>query len=61
MRRTIRLVCYFVELEGNPQVNPQDQVDGFIWVNKDYEQQGIELAGMLHTKIVPELVKQGLL
>ena len=60
-KRTLRMTCYVVELEGDLRVNPADQIDGFVWVERDYEKQGVELAGMLHSKIVPDLVKRGLL
>lgn len=59
--RKMRITCYLVELEGEISLNPNDPIDQVMWVDKDYEKQGIVLAGMLHTKIVPELVKKGLL
>ena len=60
-KKTLRLSCYFVELVGEPKVSPADQINGFVWVDRDYEKNGIVLAGMLHTKIVPELIKRNLL
>ena len=60
-KRTLRLACYFCELEGMLTINPEDQIEGHCWINRDYSKQGIKLAGMLELNIVPALVKKGLL
>lgn len=60
-KRTLRLACYFCEIEGTPTINPKDQIEGYEWVDKNYSEKGIKLAGMLKLNVVPALIKKGIL
>ena len=61
-KQTLRMVCYFCDIEGEIKLNPNDNVDGYRWISKeDYKQIGDELAHMLKASIIPELMRQGLL
>lgn len=61
-KQTLRMVCYFCDIEGEIKLNPEDKVDGYRWISKeDYKQIEDELAHMLKASIIPELIRQGLL
>ena len=60
-KQTIEIRCYFCELEGEIKHNPNDKVDGHLWLGKDYEKLGDQLAYMLRVRIIPELIKRGYL
>lgn len=60
-KQTIRLACYFCDIEGEIKLNPNDKVDGYLWLDKNYQRLGEELATMLRLYVMPELVKHGLL
>ena len=58
---SIRLECFLHEIEGKITLNPADSIDGFLWIDRNYKQQGIRLAQTMDEQIVPALVKQELL
>jgi len=61
-KQTLRMVCYFCDIEGEIQLNPNDNVDGYRWISKeDYKQIENELAHMLKANIIPALITKGLL
>lgn len=57
--KTLRMTCYLCDLEGEPRVNPEDSIDHFTWISKDYKDK--DIAHMLRASILPELIKRGLL
>lgn len=57
--KTIRMPCYFIELEGEIKLNPHDKIDGYIWIDKNYKKKGITLATVLELFVVPRLIKEG--
>jgi len=59
--KTIRMPCYFIELDDEIKLNPEDNIDGTLWIDKDYKKKGITLAPILETFILPRLIKEGLL
>ncbi len=61
-KQTLRMVCYFCDIEGEIKLNPHDNVDGYLWIGReDYKKIEKELAHMLKANIIPELIKQGLI
>lgn len=59
--KTIRMPCYFCELDGEIKINPEDNIDGTLWIDKDYKKKGITLAPILEIFVLPRLIKEGLL
>jgi len=59
--KTIRMPCYFMELGGEIKLNPLDNIDGILWIGKDYKEKGITLAPILEIFVLPRLIKEGLL
>lgn len=55
----IILDAYLVEARGD--FRPQAEILEFLWVDRDYENQGIKLASILRIGIIPELINRGLL
>ena len=61
-KQTLKMICYFCDIEGEIQLNPNDNVDGYRWISKeDCKQIENELAHMLKVNIIPELIKHKLL
>lgn len=59
--KTIRMPCYFMELDGEIKLNPLDNIDGILWIDKDYKNKGITLAPILEIFVLPRLIKEGIL
>lgn len=55
----IEMVTFFAEVAGEPK--PQQEIEGMEWIDRNYKEKGIELAGLLEHHIVPELIRKGLL
>lgn len=55
----IILDAYLVKLAGDPKAN--SEIEGFIWVSRDYKKQQIKLASILEKYIVPELINRDLM
>jgi len=60
-KQTLKMVCYFCDIEGDIQLNPNDNVDGYLWIGRDFEKIEKEMAHMLKVNIIPELIKRRLL
>ena len=61
-KQTLRMVCYFCDIEGEITLNPEDTIDGYRWIGKeDLPEIENELAHMLKKNIIPELIKKELL
>lgn len=61
-KQTLRMVCYFCDIDGEIKLNPHDNVDGYLWIGKeDLPEIEKELAHMLKANIIPALIEQGLL
>ena len=41
------------------KLNPEDNIDGFIWIDRNYK--NIKMANSLQHKIIPELISGGLM
>ena len=53
--------CYFGQLTGDISLNLSDNIDGFLWIERNYNERKVKLAPMLEYQIIPELIKEGLL
>jgi len=54
----ITISCYFCDLEGEITLNPEDNIDGYAWIGRDYKEQGIRVAPMLEEQIIPALISE---
>ncbi len=53
---------YIVDVAGEPQINPEDKTEEFLWVGKEeYESESHELTGTLQDEILPVLIEKGLI
>ncbi len=59
--QTMKMTCYFCELEGDLKINPADKIDGYLWISRDYKNIENQIAHMLRMQILPTLIKKGLL
>jgi len=59
--KTLKMTCYLCDLEGEVTLNPDDSVDGYKWIGRDYHDIEDEIAHMLRVQILPELIKRNLL
>jgi len=53
--------CYLGNLKGQIRINPNDTINGFIWIDCNYKNKNITLGPMLESLIIPKLIKKGLL
>jgi 8-oxo-dGTP diphosphatase len=51
--------AYVVEIEGD--VNPKSEIKEYAWIDRNFASQGIPLSSIMATRVVPELVKKGLM
>ena len=58
--KELELRAYFGDLVGEIKLNPEDNIDGFIWVEKNYYPE-LKLASLIKHKIIPSLVERGLI
>lgn len=59
--KSLQLRCYLVDLVGDIHLNPTDSVKGYLWVGRNYSAQGVMLASMLVSYVIPALIKKDLL
>lgn len=57
--KEVELRCYFGNLNGEIVLNPEDNIDGFIWIGKNHK--NIKMANSLKNKILPGLISRGFL
>lgn len=55
----IILDAYITTSQG--ELNPQSEIENFLWVDSDWRKENIELASIIRKGIIPELIKRGLL
>ena len=55
----IILDAYLAEAGG--EFHPQSEILEYLWVGRDYENQGIKLASIIRLGIIPELINRNLL
>lgn len=56
----LELRCYTGDLIGNIKLNPDDNIDGFLWIDKNYDK-NLKLASLLKHEIIPYLIDTGLM
>lgn len=59
--KTIRQTCYFCTLDGKIRINPEDKIDGVLWVGRNYKKLKLDMAPQLEDHILPALIKDGYL
>lgn len=57
----LRLKCYLGKLKGKIILNPNDSINDYIWVDKNWKQTNIKLAPILEYQIIPKLIRKGLI
>ena len=50
---------YLCEVEG--EVNIDNEIKEFCWIDKDYKKNGIKVASILETFVLPELIRRKLI
>ena len=58
--KELELRAYFGDLKGEIKINPKDNIDGFLWIERDYDKK-IKLANIIKRDIIPLLIKGELL
>ena len=56
----LELRCYLGNLNGKIKLNPKDNIDGYLWINRNYDK-NINLANLLKHKIIPNLMDKELM
>jgi 8-oxo-dGTP diphosphatase len=51
--------AYSVEIEG--EVMPQSEIKEYAWIDRNFEKNGIEVSSIMAKKVIPELIKKGLM
>ena len=51
--------AYKVEIEG--EINAQSEIKEYAWIDRNFEKKGIPLGSIMAKKVIPELVKRGLM
>lgn len=55
----IHIQTYIAEING--EIKCKNEIKEAIWIDKDYEKQGIEVGSILGKFVIPELVRKGLM
>jgi 8-oxo-dGTP diphosphatase len=56
---TITMACYFGDIDGDPEVNPNDSVYAHHWIGRDYKEQGFKVAPLMEVHLIPALMRDG--
>lgn len=56
--KMFHMEAYFVEIDG--LIECDNEIKEFLWIDKNYKENGILVSHMLEDKIIPELIKRGL-
>jgi len=51
--------AYSVEILGEPA--PQSEIKEYAWIDRDFEQKGITLSSIMAKRVIPELIRRGLM
>ena len=54
----IELRCYFGDLTNTPSINPRDSIYEFVWIDRNWTQEGYKLPPTMQT-LISKLVEQG--
>lgn len=55
----IHMEVFAVEIDGTPR--PDSEIKEYLWIDRDYEREGIKLGTVLGRYVVPGLVGRGLM
>ena len=55
----IHIEVYFASIEGEPHCD--SEIKDLVWIDKNYEQQGIKLGSVLGKFVVPKLIELGMM
>lgn len=55
----IHMEVYYAKISGNP--SPRSEIKEYVWIDRDYEKQGITLGSVLARHVVPGLIAKGLM
>lgn len=55
----IHIEVYFAFIEGEPHCD--SEIKDLVWIDKNYEQQGIKLGSVLGKFVVPKLIELGMM
>ncbi|MEK6860107.1 MAG: NUDIX domain-containing protein [Nanoarchaeota archaeon] len=58
--KTLKQKCYFGKLTGIIKINPNDTINSYTWINRNYQNKNVKLGKMLESQIIPKLIKGGL-
>jgi len=58
--KILRQKCYLGKLSGKIKINPNDTINGYTWINRNYKNKNLKLGKMLEFQIIPKLIKRGL-
>ncbi|MEK6936165.1 MAG: NUDIX domain-containing protein [Nanoarchaeota archaeon] len=56
----LELICYFGDLYEKIKLNPNDNIDDYLWINRNYDR-SLRLANLLKHKIIPNLMDKELM
>ena len=59
--RSIRMACYLCDLAGDIRLSPEDSIEEYRWVDRDYQKEGIKIAYLMERYVFPALAQKGLL
>jgi 8-oxo-dGTP pyrophosphatase MutT (NUDIX family) len=56
----VRIYSFFIEIEGVPTINPEDNIEAYHWLSKqEFESKKYQLGSVLEKFIVPMLIENG--
>ncbi len=53
----LHMDVYYATIDGDP--HPRSEIKEYIWIDRDYASQGLELGSVLARHVVPRLVAEG--
>lgn len=56
--KMFHMEAYFVEIDG--LIECDNEIKEFLWIDRNYKENGILVSHMLEDNIIPELIKRGL-
>ena len=56
--KEIEMICFLIDIDGTP--TPQREIEGMAWIGRDFKETGVNVAGLMERKLIPDLVKRGL-
>lgn len=58
-RTPIVIHAYAVQINGEPA--PRSEIKEYAWIDREFEQKGIEVSSIMAKQVIPELVARGLM